>query len=436
MSGTGYDLTATYALKKPWINADNDQWGVHNNSNMDALDTLLAQNLARGPFVPVAGGVTMTGILTLSADPVATNDAATKHYVDNATPPGGPFAPIASPALTGIPTTPNAAPGTSTTQIASTAFVGAAVAASHPGVSSFNTRGGAVTLLAADVSGVGGALLASPAFTGTPTAPTAAPATNTTQIASTAFVAAALAGSVAGVASFNTRTGVVTLQATDVTGVGGALLASPAFTGTPTVPTATAGTATTQIASTAFVGSAVSAGVPPPSSTTPIMDGTAAVGTGTTFARADHVHPTDTTRAPIAGVTNGSNAAAGQVGEYITASRLTNLSMTNNTPVNITTLALTAGDWDVAGNVSGAWSAGGGNLITAINLTSASIVTPGYDSFGEIGLSVANLAAASVPAGPTRISLAAPATVYLVGQTNFVSGTCTVQGTLRARRIR
>lgn len=40
---------------------------------------------------------------------------------------------------------------------------------------------------------IGAAALASPAFTGTPTAPTAAPGTNTTQIASTAFVTAAVA---------------------------------------------------------------------------------------------------------------------------------------------------------------------------------------------------------------------------------------------------
>jgi len=39
------------------------------------------------------------------------------------------------------------------------------------------------------------------------------------------------------------------------------------------------------------------------SSTTPIVDGTAAVGTGTTAARADHVHPTDTSRAPLASPT-------------------------------------------------------------------------------------------------------------------------------------
>lgn len=36
--------------------------------------------------------------------------------------------------------------------------------------------------------------------------------------------------------------------------------------------------------------------VPSASSTTPSMDGTAAVGTATTYARADHVHPTDTSR--------------------------------------------------------------------------------------------------------------------------------------------
>lgn len=36
------------------------------------------------------------------------------------------------------------------------------------------------------------------------------------------------------------------------------------------------------------------------SQTTPLMDGTATVGTETAFARGDHRHPTDTTRAPLA----------------------------------------------------------------------------------------------------------------------------------------
>lgn len=86
-----------------------------------------------------------------------------------------------------------------------------------------------------DESGSGALLFAnSPAMTGTPTAPTAANGTNTTQIATTAFVAA-----------------------------GFAPFASPAFTGTPTAPTAALGTNTTQIATTAFVaGTAFSSALP------------------------------------------------------------------------------------------------------------------------------------------------------------------------------
>lgn len=43
--------------------------------------------------------------------------------------------------------------------------------------------------------------------------------------------------------------------------------------------------------------------IPGGSSTTPIMDGTASVGTGTTWARADHVHPSDTSKANLASPT-------------------------------------------------------------------------------------------------------------------------------------
>lgn len=59
--------------------------------------------------------------------------------------------------------------------------------------------------------------LASPALTGSPTAPTPAPGDNSTLIPTTAFVTAAVAAGGGGVASFNTRTGVVTLLSADVT---------------------------------------------------------------------------------------------------------------------------------------------------------------------------------------------------------------------------
>jgi len=163
-----------------------------------------------------------------------------------------------SVALSGVPTAPTAAAGTSSTQIATTAFVNAAILAGS--VTTFNGRAGAVTLSGADISGAGGALLASPTFTGTPQAPTAAPGTNTTQLATTAFVTGALATQAANsVTSFNGRQGVVTLVTGDITGAGGAPIASPTFTGVPAVPTATAGTSTTQAASTAFVMNAIAA---------------------------------------------------------------------------------------------------------------------------------------------------------------------------------
>jgi len=168
---------------------------------------------------------------------------------------------LVSPTFTGIPAAPTATAGTSTTQLATTAFVSAAITAANTGVVSFNTRTGAVVLTAPDISGVGGALLASPTFTGTPTAPTPATSDNSQNIATTAFVNAVVTAAT-GVISFNTRTGAITLSSADVNtalGYAPAPLASPTFTGTPAAPTATAGTSTTQLATTAFVASAITA---------------------------------------------------------------------------------------------------------------------------------------------------------------------------------
>lgn len=110
------------------------------------------------------------------------------------------------------------------------------------------------------------------------------------------------------------RTGAVALAVGDVSGA--APLASPALTGTPTVPTAAADTNTTQAASTAFVlGQAAAA--------TPLVNGTAAVGTSTRFARADHVHPTDTTRLGASAIPAASGQLLGGSGTAGAASAIT-----------------------------------------------------------------------------------------------------------------
>ena len=135
--------------------------------------------------------------------------------------------------------------------------------------------------------------LASPALTGTPTAPTATQGDNSTAIATTAFVKTAcdaIASALAGAFNFkgivanlteleaivdpangdvyqvtNPGTGKTNAEyvynedsgwielGTVIDLSGYAPLASPAFSGTPTAPTATKGTDSTQIATTAYV---------------------------------------------------------------------------------------------------------------------------------------------------------------------------------------
>ena len=147
--------------------------------------------------------------------------------------------------------------------------------------------------------------LASPALSGVPTAPTAAANTNTTQIATTAYVQTEIADLIASApGALDTLDELAAAlgddanyAATITTALGGkAPLASPALTGTPTSPTAAADTNTTQVATTAYV-------VGQASAATPAMNGTAAVGTSLKYARADHVHASDTTRAPLASPT-------------------------------------------------------------------------------------------------------------------------------------
>ncbi|MFJ5490642.1 phage tail protein [Pectobacterium carotovorum] len=138
------------------------------------------------------------------------------------------YAPKNSPALTGTPTAPTAASGSNDTQLATTAFVKAAVAALVNGSPAAldtlqelanalgNDPNFSTTVLnaIADVKTDAASKLnahasildahpqyapkASPAFTGTPTAPTAASGSNDTQLATTAFVKAAVAALVNG----------------------------------------------------------------------------------------------------------------------------------------------------------------------------------------------------------------------------------------------
>jgi len=103
----------------------------------------------------------------------------------------------------------------------------------------------------------------------------------------------------------------------------------------------------------------------PLASTTPLSDGTASVGTSTTAARADHVHPSDTSRVPTATTVNGHALSANVV---ISASDLTTGTLphaqlptlvSGDIPANAANTTGTAASFtgSLAGDVTGTQSA-------------------------------------------------------------------------------
>ena len=164
---------------------DVDTTNVHGIADTSALaltatvnsGLALKANLAGPTFTGTVSGITSTMVGLGNVD--NTSDA-NKPVSTAATTALALKAPLASPALTGVPTAPTAAAGTSTTQVATTAFVGTAVSnlvASAP--AALDTLNELATALGNDASfstTITNSIatkspIASPTFTGTVTAP-------------------------------------------------------------------------------------------------------------------------------------------------------------------------------------------------------------------------------------------------------------------------
>ncbi|EAO1466020.1 tail fiber protein [Escherichia coli] len=240
-------------------------------------------------------------------------------------------APLDSPHLSGTPTSPTPEPGTKNTQIANAAFVYAAINAlinGAPGtMDTLKEIAAAINNDPKFSETINNALalkapLASPVFTGTPTAPTASQGTNSTQIANTAFVKEAITALINGApGTLDTLKEIAAAINNDPnfsTTINNALalkapLASPALTGVPTAPTAAQGTNNTQIATTAYVRAAISALVgSSPEALDTLNELAAALGNDPNFATTmtnalAGKQPLDATLTALAALATGAN---------------------------------------------------------------------------------------------------------------------------------
>lgn len=148
----------------------------------------------------------------------------------------------------------------------------------------------------------------------------------------------------------------------------------------------------------------------------------------------------------IVGTTTNNNAASGNVGEYVSSSVASGsaVSLTTNVDANVTSISLTAGDWDVQGNVcfTANNSTSFTNFYGWISTTSATM--PTRPNSGAISAVVvpATVPASGGSADPSlavsriRLSLSGTTTVYLSAKANFTVSTTGAYGFIGARRVR
>lgn len=134
-----------------------------------------------------------------------------------------------------------------------------------------------------------------------------------------------------------TITGAIAEHETDISGLSTTITnlrgtASPKMDGTAAVGTATKYAREDHVHPTDTSRAAASAVVP--GTATPKKDGTAAVGTATKYAREDHVHPTDDSRAAASTVTSLTTTVNGKETKKLIFTSKTASSWTNNGSTN------------------------------------------------------------------------------------------------------
>jgi hypothetical protein len=170
------------------------------------------------------------------------------------------------------------------------------------------------------------------------------------------------------------------------------------------------------------------------------VSGTGTVTSITCFGTAVTTSGTCITTGQMPGTATNDNASAGNVGEIITANKAVGSAVTISptaTTVNVTSIPLPGGDWEVHGNICFSNAGTTATLIDGgISVTSATLPVAGTDGGFAIAAPFGAGFTQCIPTGNVRVSLSATTTYFLVALEAYTGTAPAAYGTITARRAR
>jgi hypothetical protein len=142
--------------------------------------------------------------------------------------------------------------------------------------------------------------------------------------------------------------------------------------------------------------------------------------------------------AKLKGTTTNDNAPTGYVGELVTLASGTIALSATFTPTDLGVITLTAGDWDIWATY---YFTGTSTTTVTVLIGAIGGTSPSYNLYGEVdmptyGQAVFVYANPTVKVGLFPVKLATTTSIHMWAWAGYSTSTCSVQGTIYARRRR